>query len=65
MKGAAQGRALVHGRAFVIPEDVSSVVKQVFTHRISLNHHAADPLEERGAVEAALTRIIAAVPQPV
>lgn len=65
LKLASQARALLDGRAFVIPEDISSVVKPVFTHRLSLRRQTADPLEERRAVEGILTKLIDSIPLPV
>jgi len=65
LKLAAQARALCDGRAFMIPEDISSVVKPVFTHRLALRRQTADPLEERRAVEGILTRLIDSIPLPV
>lgn len=65
LKLAAQARALVNGRAFVVPEDVSSVLKPVLTHRLALRRQTADPLEERRAVEGILSKLIDSVPLPV
>lgn len=65
LKLAAQARALTDGRAFVIPEDVASVVKPVFTHRLALRRQTADPLEERRAVEGILTKLIDSIPLPI
>ena len=65
LKSAAQARALSRGRAFVLPEDVATVVIPVLTHRLSLARHVTDPLEERRAVEATLTRIVDSLPQPL
>ncbi len=65
LKTAAQARALLHGRDFVLPEDVLDLVVPVLGHRLDLVRQASDPLEERTAVEAALKRIVAAIPVPV
>jgi len=65
LKLAAQSKALFAGRAFVVPEDVTSVVKPVFTHRLALRRQTADPLEERRAVEGILTKLIDSIPLPV
>jgi len=65
LKLASQARALYAGRAFVIPEDITSVVKPVFTHRLALRRQTADPLEERRAVEGILTKLIDSIPLPV
>ncbi len=64
LKAAAQARALVDGRAFVVPEDVSTVLRPVFTHRLSLRRQTSDPLEERRAVESILTKLLDSVPLP-
>ena len=65
LKTAAQARALLNGRDFVLPEDVLDLVVPVLGHRLDLVRQASDPLEERTAVEAALRRIVAAIPVPV
>ena len=65
LKTAAQSRALVNGRDFVLPEDVLEMVLPVLGHRLDLVRQASDPLEERTAVAAALRRIVAAIPVPV
>jgi MoxR-like ATPase len=65
LKVAAQARALLNGRDFVVPEDVVELVLPVLGHRLELARQAADPVEERTAVAAALRRIVAAIPVPV
>lgn len=65
LKAAAQATALLEGRNFVTPADVAESLKSVFTHRLSLGRHAADPLEERNMVEVILQRIMDAIAQPV
>jgi MoxR-like ATPase len=64
LKHAAQARALLSGRDFVVPEDVHVLVEPVLAHRLNLVRPAADGLEERRLVAAALKRIVAAVPLP-
>lgn len=64
LKHAAQARALLSGRDFVVPEDVHVLVEAVLAHRLNLVRPAADGLEERRLVAAALKRIVAAVPLP-
>src|SRR3954466_1798143 len=54
LRCAAQARALVHGRDFVLPEDVTSLAAPVFAHRLGLARQTSDALEERRAVSAAL-----------
>ncbi|MFZ5497411.1 MAG: AAA family ATPase [Verrucomicrobiota bacterium] len=61
---AAQARALLLGRDFVIPEDIQETAGPVLAHRLSLARQTSDALEERRAVLAALRRIVAAVPVP-
>jgi MoxR-like ATPase len=61
---AAQARALVNGRDFVIPEDVQLMAGPVLAHRLSLARQTSDALEERRTVLAALKRIIGAVAVP-
>ena len=65
LRTAAQARALVHGRDFVLPDDVAELVTPVLAHRLGLARQTSDALEERRAVGAVLTRIIAAIPTPV
>ena len=64
LRVAAQARALVQGRDFVIPEDVQEMAGAVLAHRLSLARQTSDALEERRAVHAALRRIVASVPAP-
>jgi MoxR-like ATPase len=61
---AAQARALVLGRDFVIPEDVKAMAGPVLSHRLSLARQTSDALEERRTVLAALRRIIGAIAVP-
>jgi len=65
LKHAAQARALLRGRDFVVPEDVSELVAPVLVHRLGLVRSSADALEERRTVAAALKRIVASIPTPV
>jgi MoxR-like ATPase len=64
LRTAAQARALVLGRDFVLPEDVVELVGPIFAHRLALARQTSDALEERRAVGAALRRIVAAIPTP-
>lgn len=64
LRTAAQARALVNGRDFVLPDDVVGLVAPVFTHRLALLRRSGDALEERRAVMAALKRIVGAIPLP-
>ncbi len=65
LRVAAQARALVLGRDFVIPGDVQEMSGPVLIHRLSLARQTSDALEERRAVLAALRRIIGAIALPV
>ena len=64
LRTAAQARALVMGRDFVLPEDVVELVAPILAHRLALARQTSDALEERRAVGAALRRIVAAIPTP-
>ncbi|MFT4901258.1 MAG: MoxR-like ATPase [Lentimonas sp.] len=64
LKAAAQARALTQGRAFVVPEDVRSVVPSVFGHRLALSQSMADPLEERRVVAECIQQIIERISEP-
>ena len=65
LRTAAQARALVSGRDFVIPDDVTELVPAVFAHRLSLARQTGDSLEERRSVGAHLRRILSALPPPM
>ncbi len=64
LRTAAQARALVNGRDFVLPDDVAELVTAVLAHRLVLARQTSDALEERRAVGAVLKRIVAAIPTP-
>jgi MoxR-like ATPase len=64
LRTAAQARALVYGRDFVLPEDVTELVAPIFAHRLALARQTSDALEERRAVSAVLKRIVGAIPLP-
>jgi MoxR-like ATPase len=65
LKVAAQARALASSRDFVVPEDVSELVRPVLAHRLGLARQTSDALEERRTVALILKRILAAIPAPV
>jgi MoxR-like ATPase len=65
LKVAAQARALVNARDFVVPEDVTELVGPILAHRLGLARQTSDALEERRAVTATLRRIVASLPAPV
>jgi MoxR-like ATPase len=64
LRTAAQARALVNNRDFVLPEDVTEFVAPIFGHRLAMARQTSDALEERRAVSAVLKRIVASVPVP-
>lgn len=64
LRTAAQARALVNNRDFVLPEDVSSLVGPILSHRLALSRQTSDTLEERGAVAAVLKRVVASIAVP-
>jgi MoxR-like ATPase len=65
LRTAAQARALVNGRDFVLPDDVTEMVPSVLAHRLALARQTGDALEERRAVGLHLKRILSALPPPV
>lgn len=64
LRTAAQARALVLGRDFVLPDDVVELVIPVLVHRLALVRQTCDALEERRVVTAALRRIVATIAVP-
>ena len=64
LRTAAQARALVNGRDFVLPDDVSELVAPILAHRLALARQTSDALEERRAVAAVLRRILESLPRP-
>jgi MoxR-like ATPase len=64
LKHAAQARALLEGRDFVVPEDVFMLVGPVLAHRLTLVRPVGDGMEERRLVVATLKRIVASITQP-
>jgi MoxR-like ATPase len=65
LKRAAQARALLRGRDFVMPDDVTELVGPVFGHRLALVRPGSDSLEERRVVAGVLKRILGALPPPL
>jgi MoxR-like ATPase len=65
LRQAAQARALLLGRDFVIPEDVQQLVLPIFGHRLGLVRPGSDPREERQSVARALNRIVGSIVSPV
>lgn len=64
LRTAAQARALLQGRDFVVPADVQEMIGPVFAHRLALARQTSDALEERRTVLAALRRIVGAIATP-
>ncbi len=64
LKHAAQARALLHGRDFVIPEDVQLMTVPVLAHRLGLVRPGSDALEERRSITVVLRRILGAIQAP-
>ena len=64
LRTAAQARALVRNRDFVMPEDVAELVTPTLAHRLALTRQTGDALEDRRAVTAVLKRIITSSPAP-
>jgi MoxR-like ATPase len=64
LRTAAQARALLLGRDFVIPTDVSELVVPVLGHRVAMRRASPDPVEERQAVAGILKRIVGSLPEP-
>jgi MoxR-like ATPase len=59
---AARALALLRGRDYVIPADVSDIALEVLPHRLVLSYEAmADGIAQHSVVE----RVLAATPQPV
>jgi MoxR-like ATPase len=56
---AARGHALVHGRDYVVPDDVKAMLHDVVRHRIAISYRAeAEGLDS----DALLDRIVQRVP---
>ncbi|MEN9841174.1 MAG: hypothetical protein RL376_974 [Verrucomicrobiota bacterium] len=64
LKQAAQARALLEGRDFVLPEDVKMLVGPVFAHRLSLVRAVGDGAEQGRQVATVLKRVVDAVAGP-
>jgi MoxR-like ATPase len=64
LRSAAQARALLLGRDFVLPDDVSALAPSILAHRLAMSRQTSDALEERRAVTAALRRIVGSIAQP-
>ncbi len=61
LAAAARGVALIHGRNYVLPQDVAAVARDVMAHRLVLSFDAvADGVDPRVIVD----RVVSAIPQP-
>ena len=58
---SARALALIHGRDYVVTQDVTSLVKDAFRHRLVLTYQA---LAEERSADDILDAVIAAVPKP-
>jgi MoxR-like ATPase len=57
----ARARALLHGRRYVLPQDVQDLAPDVLRHRLVLSYQA---LAEEVSADDILSKILAAVPAP-
>ncbi|MEJ7774773.1 MAG: AAA family ATPase [Nocardioidaceae bacterium] len=61
LAAAARAVALIHGRAYVLPQDIAAVAPDVMAHRLVLTFDAvADGVDSRAVV----ARVVNAIPQP-
>jgi MoxR-like ATPase len=58
---AARALALMHGRDYVLVDDLHSLTKDAFRHRLVLSYQA---LAEEVSPDSILERVLAAVPVP-
>jgi len=55
---ASRARALIHGRGYVVPEDLFALAEDVFLHRMRLNYEAlADGKTSAGVLKEILTKL--------
>ncbi len=64
LRRAAQARALICGRDFVLPDDVFFTAVPVLAHRLSLRRRALEYLEERTTVARVLGNLIESIKAP-
>ncbi len=62
---AARGRAVLHGRAYCIADDIHDLAVAVLAHRVRLAAHAEGYMPSRDEAEAAVRDIVARVPVPL
>ena len=65
LKAVAQAKALMAGRNFVIPSDVSQMALAALSHRLALRRQTADPLEEKRVIHSLLERLLESVEPPL
>jgi MoxR-like ATPase len=55
---ASKATAYMHGRDYVLPEDIKEVARDVMGHRIILNYEAeADNIKTSDIIDVILTKI--------
>ena len=59
---ASRAYAYIHGRDYVVPEDIAALIKPVFSHRIALRQEMRI---KKQSVEAVLDDVLASVAAPV
>ena len=65
LERAVRAWALIHGRSFVLPEDVETLLEPVLAHRVLLNPYRLDGGADDGHEEADLVRhCLERVPRP-
>ena len=59
---ACQGRAFLHGRDHVLPDDVKALFGPVCAHRVMSNRHHESPAERRSEADAILAELLERTP---
>lgn len=62
---AAQARAYLHGRDYVLPDDVKALFAPVVGHRVMLKGHHEGQAERRAEVETVLGEMLETTPVPL
>jgi len=62
---AAQARAALHGRDYVTPDDMKSLVIPVFSHRVAVNSRYASTLKKSHQADQILRDLLETIPVPV
>jgi MoxR-like ATPase len=62
---AARSRAVLHGRAYCIADDIHDLAVPVLAHRVRLSAHAEGYMPSRDECENAVRDIVARVPVPL